>query len=403
MYSNFQNFLFLFFGLILFVSCANSRLHKVDISNIEEPTGEISHTMFLIGDAGEAGAHDEADNSKANQAVSMLKYHLKDATENSTVLFLGDNIYPKGLPPESAGELHDIAIGHLDIQMKAVEGYKGYPIFMPGNHDWAKYNLQGLNRQENHIEEGLNESFPDKVGEHNYFMPDGGCAGPEVLEINEKLVLLIIDSHWWIMRDKHAEIGNKDCAIQTREELTAMVRQEVEKHKGKNIVFAAHHPFRTYGSHGGYYTIKDHLFPVTMYKKNFYLPLPVLGSLIVFIRGSGVIRQDLRNKHYRSLSRAMVGVAKEYGELIFISGHDHNLQYIQDEGQHFVVSGAGSKVTPTARGKNGLFTYGHNGFSKIDFYEDGSAWIEFWIPDDKNEKGEKVFRYKMKDALSKKD
>jgi hypothetical protein len=39
------------------------------------------------------------------------------------------------------------------------------------------------------------------------------------------------------------------------------------------------------------------------------------------------------------------------------------------------------------------------GFSKIDFFEDGAAWVEFWVPDEKTEKGKVMFRYKMKDAL----
>ncbi|MEM8889339.1 MAG: metallophosphoesterase [Bacteroidota bacterium] len=91
--------------------------------------------------------------------------------------------------------------------------------------------------------------------------------------------------------------------------------------------------------------------------------------------------------------------AQKYGSFIFVSGHEHSLQYHQDKGQHFIVSGAGSKATATAATNKTMFSYGNLGFSKIDVYEDGSAWVEFWVPEENSALGKRVYRYKMKDAL----
>ena len=94
----------------------------------------------------------------------------------------------------------------------------------------------------------------------------------------------------------------------------------------------------------------------------------------------------------------MAGATKN-GSFIFAAGHEHNLQYIQRESQHFIVSGAGSKKTPVHLGKGAEFKYGHSGFSQIDFYEDGSSWLQFWIPNETGETGKVVFRKQLKDKL----
>jgi len=195
--------------------------------------------------------------------------------------------------------------------------------------------------------------------------------------------------------DKEPEI-NKGCETQSREDMIQLAEAAFEKYKDRNIIVATHHPFRSYGSHGGYFNLKNHLFPGTMWKKNFYLPLPGLGTILMWIRSAGVSRQDVNNKHNKALSKALVNAAKKHGESIFVAGHEHNLQYIKDEGQHFVVSGSGSKTSSLANGKKALFGYARNGFSKLEFFEDGSVWIEFWVADGDKEMGTKIFECPMK-------
>jgi len=41
------------------------------------------------------------------------------------------------------------------------------------------------------------------------------------------------------------------------------LRDTAYRNKDKKILFAAHHPLRSYGPHGGYYTWKQHIFPFT--------------------------------------------------------------------------------------------------------------------------------------------
>jgi len=54
---------------------------------------DIAHTLYLLGDTG------LPHTDRPDALFSFLKAKLKVASSNTTVVFLGDNIYPNGLPP----------------------------------------------------------------------------------------------------------------------------------------------------------------------------------------------------------------------------------------------------------------------------------------------------------------
>ena len=55
----------------------------------------VVHTLFLVGDGGEPYVRD-------NPIANVLATRISSAPEKSTVLFLGDNIYPAGLPSKDS-------------------------------------------------------------------------------------------------------------------------------------------------------------------------------------------------------------------------------------------------------------------------------------------------------------
>jgi hypothetical protein len=61
------------------------------------------------------------------------------------LIFLGDNIYPNGMPKESD---KDYALQtKLEDQLDITKNFKGKTLVIPGNHDWYS-GLEGLNTQE---------------------------------------------------------------------------------------------------------------------------------------------------------------------------------------------------------------------------------------------------------------
>ena len=386
-------------------SCANYKLNytKEAAATWEQdlpPTNlHIKHSMYLVGDAGNAAM------GETTKVLEYLKRDVANENENSSVVFLGDNIYPVGMPPKSDTGKRPLAEHRLKVQMDALKDFKGKIVFTPGNHDWATYGLKGIHRQEKFIEEYLNktrngvEDDDDKNWDEYYF-PTNGCGDPTLIEVNDQLVIVAIDTNWWLRNwNKDQEI-NDGCEVKNRQMFQFMFEELLRKHRNKNIVISMHHPLYSNGPHGGYYTAKEHIFPLTQLYPNLYLPLPVLGSVAAFGRSTFGSRQDISHRLYQDLKTAVLAGAKKNGQFIFASGHEHSLQYFENENQKFIVSGSGSKESPTRVGNGGQFGYGKKGYARVDFYTDGSSWLEFIVPNEEGTDARVVFRKKLTEKLS---
>ncbi|GAB1855823.1 metallophosphoesterase [Flavobacteriaceae bacterium MHTCC 0001] len=348
----FQKIRILFLVITLLNACATYKPQYKDTSvQSEFPDKEIVHSFYLIGDAGGSAE------SESSQAVTSFKSELSKASKNSTVVFLGDNIYPKGLPKKGE-EGRASAEAQLNAQINAVKDFKGETVFIPGNHDWYSNGLKGLKRQEKYIE--------DALGKHT-FLPENGCP-IEKVNISKDIVLILVDSEWYVTNwDKHPTI-NDDCEIKTRTRFFDELEGEIKKARGKTTIIAVHHPIFTNGSHGGQYSFKSHMSPV-----------PVLGTLKNLIRKTGgVITVDNQNKLYNEFRKRIITLAQENDKTIFVSGHDHNLQYIIEDNLPQIVSGSGSKETPTRNIGGGQFSYGAMGYARLDVFKDGSSHVRFY-------------------------
>ncbi len=341
-------------------SCATySPQYKVENFTQTLPNKTIDKTFYLVGDAG------YAKQTESTKGLTLLRKVLDTAkTENQYLLFLGDNIYQKGMPPKDAPE-RSLAEHRINTQIEVAKNFDGKTIFIPGNHDWYNNGLQGLEREEKYVIK--------KLDNKEAFLPRKGCP-IESVEINDNIHLLILDTQWYLTNwDKHPTI-NDNCEIKTREKFFTEVEGELKKNAEKTILVAMHHPMFTNGPHGGKYSFDKHIFPS---KKK--IPLPILGSLATLMRSQGgVTAQDLSNTHYNRLMRRLSTMARGIEKIVFVSGHEHSLQYIDNEGLKQVVSGSGSKVSSASLGKDGLFSYPGQGFAALDVYTDGSSNIRFY-------------------------
>ena len=148
----------------------------------ETDSSKIAHTFFLIGDAG------NANEKKALQTLGLLQNRLENSNKKSTLLFLGDNIYPKGFPKDELIKERGLAETKLKYQLQLSKNFTGKTIFIPGNHDWYS-GITGLERQEKFINNYLNDK--------KAFLPQKSC-GLEELIIEKNITLITIDSLWFL-------------------------------------------------------------------------------------------------------------------------------------------------------------------------------------------------------------
>jgi len=356
-----MNFFYKCFSITLLIfllnSCATFKTqYKNNSLEQATPDKEIEHSFYLIGDAGNSPIGSESG------ALSALKKELLNASKSSTVLFLGDNIYQRGLPKKNH-ENRAFAEHQLNVQTDVVKNFEGNAIFIPGNHDWYS-GIKGLRRQEKYVEDILGK---------NTFLPENGCP-LEKVDISEDIALIVIDSEWYLTNwNKHPTI-NDNCEIKTRSKFFDELEGMIKKAVGKTTLIALHHPLYTNGPHGGQFSFKSHM-----------KPLPVLGTLKnLILKTGGVSPADLQNKRYNTFKKRIVTIAQENEKVIFVSGHEHSLQYLVKDNLPQIVSGAGSKSTAT-RNVDGVFSSSDPGFARLDVYKDGSSYVRFY-----SEKANKV-------------
>lgn len=296
---------------------------------------EIEHTLFLIGDAGDADPRAE----RGGIPLDSLTAQMAQVPGKSTVVFLGDNIYDDGIPDEGMAEFAD-ARRRLAVQVRAIpEGTRG--IFVPGNHDWAHEEPDGLfsiRRQERMITALAG-------GRDIRLLPSNGCPGPVTVD-DGRMRLILLDTQWWlhgyIVRDSTTRCTNLMGAV------TAELRREVRA-PGENrvVVVAGHHPLMTGGEHGGY--------------------CGITGPFRRFAGRAQDVMSGINTRMRDSIEAAFSGSPP----LVYAAGHDHSLQVLHggENVGYILVSGAGSasKVSCAVRLRESAYTSPHrSGFMRLD-------------------------------------
>ncbi len=372
-------------GLLLLAACLNYSCanYKLNLDASSQnwndqplPDKKLDFKVYLIGDAGASKM------GERSEGLELLRQTLEKATKNSAVVFLGNNAIPDGLPGKKA-EKRELAEHQLKAQMDILKDYPGKIIFLPGNYDWAADGVDGLRRQQKFIEEYL--------GRKDVFLPGGGCSGPAVKELTDKLGLLVIDSEWYMADwDLQPEI-NENCEIQSR---TSFIEEAVGVAKDfadKNLLVVGHHPLYSAGRQSDQFAMRDNIFPYFESHPQRHIPLPVIGTVIIAADRLTASREETSYPVYKDYINGIEDLARSHGNIIYAAGHEHNLQLEQDGDITQIVSGAGSLTGPTKLDKSSLMAYGGGqGFAMVDFYQDGEAWVEFVRAKGENSKSVKI-------------
>lgn len=327
----------------------------------------IDYRIILIGDAGQP---------KPDEPVlKSLKNWSARESDKTTVVFLGDNMYPDGMTDERRDEVKEKLVPQLDtITLSNAHG-----LFIPGNHDWTNGREEGyhaLLEQQKFIE--------NRLSQRPAFLPKNGSPGPIPVDLPKSspvLRLIVLDTQWWLQDNPHSS----KTPASVISELKRLLQTDLP------IIVVGHHPIESYGQHGGFFDWKDHIFPGRMYKKWLWFPMPIIGSIFPLSRWHVFDNpQDLNGKRYTEMVnqfRHAFNASKQTSLLIYASGHDHSLQVLKgDITDYLLISGLGSteKASPVSHGDNTLFAHQHTGFMSIDFLIDGRILVRVIEPNGEN-------------------
>ncbi len=315
-----------------------------------------SHRVFVTANT--------ADLSLDSPFYQALRKLLSQSDAPFTLVLNGDLIKGKHSPLLTTEDT--LRIRQL---LKATEGLHGRVLIVPGDRDWAESGRSGLQRVR--VLQQLIESWHY---DHVTWVIGEGCPGPKAVSLSREVTLLAVQTQWWNHPyDKPTDV-DAACPITTEEDFLEKFDNVIEESLGKNILIAGHFPIFSLGEYGGRMPLKKHIFPLTDLKPQLYIPLPILGSLYSAYRQNVGTHLDIVNKRYEGFRKHIEAITFDHQSLIYLSGHDANMQIIRQGDNYHINSGSPAQARFAGKDRSALFSEAMQGIMEIAYYAEGDIF-----------------------------
>ena len=239
------------------------------------------------------------------------------------------------------------------ISEKFILNEKHPLLIAPGKAEWGNGTREGKDFIE-HLKNVLHEKYKNPL-----FLPEEACPGPAEVVLNDHLVVILIDTWWWV--HKYDRRFNK-CGLENRGDVLMQIEDAIRRHySGKHVVVAGHHSLKSYGNTSGYFSASQWLFE---FPSTFFRKLP--GA-----------RYDNQHPDFKDFRNGLLSVLKKYPDVLYVSAGEANLQYFQQDNIHFVISGSWQNREYV---RKGLPEFGseEQGFARLTFSPGGECGIAFF-------------------------
>ena len=364
-----------FAALVLGSSGCRHELHpRFEPPVVCRTTPPVSESVFFIGDAGAPELADPESAAPEALVDPVLGSLARDVAasvdaigaDRTAVVLLGDNVYPAGMPPP--GEKgHEGAVRVLEAQIAAVGKARGF--FTLGNHDWDQGKEHGWARAK--AQDDYLSTRASNISLH----PSDTCPGPDEVRFGDHLQLIFFDLWAAIYQLDHPEGPQAHCTPRAGDgRLVEVVDRMLAPAGSRRSILITHAPMYTTGPHGGYFPWREHVFPLRVFDRDLWIPLPIIGSIFPLARRLGVTDTDQMSARYRDFIERTKSVFEPGRPTLVAAGHEHSLQvHVDPTGVFHAVSGAGSvhKIDYVGDMMSDLMSLAAPGYMRLDVHEDG--------------------------------
>jgi len=352
--------------------------------------GPVVESIFLIGDAGDPELPDAKAADPAELIDPVLAALARDVgasvaqlgADRTAVAVLGDNVYPAGLTPIGDKD-HARGARILDAQIAAIGQARG--LFTLGNHDWDQGKDRGWARAQAQTE------YLSSAGPNISVHPSNTCPGPEVVPFGDHFHLVFFDLWSAIYQIEHPNGPLAHCTPPAGDgRLLPIIDAALYDTGQRRAIAITHPPLLTSGPHGGYFRWQEHLFPLRVFNRHLWIPLPIVGSIFPLARLLGVTDTDQMSASYETYIDSAKTLFSPGHPTLVASGHEHSLQvHIDPTGVFHAVSGAGSssKVDYVHDMRSDLMSLAAPGYMRLDAYADSSLRLNVFAVDERRKSG----------------
>jgi len=324
------------------------------------------HNVYILGNT--------ADLSDQSYLRSQLRKELSSLDVPFTVLLTGDSFDLSQSIENQYQQLYNL----YELIQLVSEYINGKLVVITGDRDWSgrteKGDLALLELEamvKNYVEENRIYNFE--------WIVNSGCPGPYKLVIDQHIDLLCLNSQWWNIDSNKPLASDGMCDNIRIEEIEQILIEKIEENLEKNIIVTGHHPVISIGRYGGRFSFLDH-----------FRPLPLVGIFRTAFSANIGNTKDLVNENLTEYRRMLEDVIYKHDNVIYISGHEHNHQVLQEDNNYLINSGLVTGQGFAPEDPMSILNNDNPGFMQITYFEDGQVDARFVRLEGEPEKNDSI-------------
>ncbi len=231
---------------------------------------------------------------------------------------------------------------------------------LPGDRDWASSGPEGWDCVRE-MEQFVLKHAPKNVE----WLIGNGCPGPRMVEIGDNILLLTLNTQWWNHPHRKPIPADAVCDEIVEAAIYEEIEDAIKEAQERNVIIAGHFPPYSLGKYGGHFPLSAHLLP------------PVVGGISAAYHENIGNARDISNERFEKLSGYLLGLAREYENIVFLGGHEANQQILSYYGNILANSGAPLAASHVANNRLARLARAQPGLIQLHYETNGAVRYTF--------------------------